>query len=125
VTRRIKATVTVAIPTPDGPARPVEAEAYLTREDSRWAATRQPGGTYWTLTHRGSGMGLSSILPPTKRSQQVNTVRAAIAAWEAHAELDLSAFDRLTTLGQGFDGFPPPRDVIATMRTLAAQAGIA
>lgn len=117
---RIKTTCTLA---PEGIYRrsPVEAEAYVTRANSRFAVTRAPGSKHWGLTHRASGGGVSSLLPVLSRPYTLAELLGVISVWEAHTELDWSALDALDHLGASFTS-PPPPAFITALRMLAADA---
>lgn len=98
---RTKTTVRV-VTYMNNPPEGRDAEAYLTKESSRFAVTRLDAKAPWVVTHRASGMMVNSLLPISTRAT-VAELLAIIAAWEAHTELDLEAFD-LATFGKGFDG---------------------
>lgn len=71
---------------------PLEADAYLTHHDSRFAATVAPGSIAWTVTHRRSGRSLSNLLPQAARGAPYTLALKVIRAWEGE-EFDWSVFD--------------------------------
>lgn len=110
---RIKAAI--LIPAYMNASRPYEVEAYLTREDSRFAVAKEHKG--WSLRHRASGMGLWSLLPGSSAHSLADLLNL-IRAWEAHTEIDLSPLDNVT-FGKGFNS-PPPPALLQSLREISA-----
>jgi len=71
----------------------IGVDAYAPSEKSRWAAHKAPGAKSWSLYHRQSGGNVSSLLHSKGASRAY--VLSVAAAFDAHTEIDFSAFDKL------------------------------
>lgn len=95
---------------------PVKVEAYQSKPGSLFAVAKL--GKAWSLRHVESGLGIGSMLPPKAYSKA--QLLGVIKAWEAHSELEMSAFEGLE-FGVGFVK-PPPAGLIEAMMEIAGRA---
>ena len=92
-------------------------KAYVPRENSRFAvAKKRADDKNWTIYHRSSGLGVSSLLPSRIRNPSLSDLLLLIEVWETSG-LDFSAFDALG-FNQYFEG-KHPRETAMAMHAVA------
>lgn len=97
--------------------------AWTVSAESRFAATRAKGSKVWTLTHRRSGLRLSSAL--LRRCDSLASILTVIAVWDA-LPIDWSYFDEMDPVtpeaGSGGWKRTPPLALVHTLRDAAHLA---
>lgn len=100
-------------------------KAYVPNASSRFAATQMDGVKSWTITHRRSGIGATSLVG--RLSLKLDEALDVIAAWDAAEGVDWSVFDEIDETrwgGRASSGFKrqPPAGLPTRLREIAQGA---